>query len=175
MQHFILDAERRVVQSDLLAWGRWVGMVGSLEIARTELRHLLVLTSFAGIDISFGEGSPAFFETKVLDGVDELDCLEAIILGRSPRSAPGGNGTVALLGRRRPGCDVAGGRPSVSHERFSATGLPRPRPDILGGWFIGVECYMPLQCGRWLARPPPSQTEQGRGGQMCRRLENQGQ
>jgi len=77
MQHFILDADRRVVQSDLLAWGRWVGMVGSLEIARTELTHLLVLTSFAGIDISFGEGSPAYFETKVLDGLDELDCLEA--------------------------------------------------------------------------------------------------
>ena len=77
MQHFILDAERRVVPSDLLVWGRWVGMVGSLEIARTELRHLLVLTSFAGIDISFGEGPPAFFETRVLDGIDELDCLES--------------------------------------------------------------------------------------------------
>ena len=77
MQHFILDAERRVVQTDLQAWGRWVGTVGSLEIARTEVRHLLVLTSFAGIDISFGEGSPAFFETRVLDGLDELDCLEA--------------------------------------------------------------------------------------------------
>ena len=77
MQHFILDAQRRVVQTDLHAWGRWVGTVGSLEIARTELRHLLVLTSFAGIDIRFGEGSPAFFETRVLDGIDELDCLEA--------------------------------------------------------------------------------------------------
>ena len=77
MQHFILDPERRVVLSDLLAWGRWVGMVGSLEIARTELRHLLVLTSFAGIDISFGEGPPAFFETRVLDGMDELECLES--------------------------------------------------------------------------------------------------
>ena len=77
MQHFMLDAERRVVQTDLHAWGRWVGTVGSLEIARTELRHLLVLTSFAGIDIRFGEGSPAFFETRVLDGLDELDCLEA--------------------------------------------------------------------------------------------------
>jgi hypothetical protein len=76
MQHFILDAERRVVQIDLLAWGQWIGTVGSLEIARTELRHLLVLTSFAGIDIRFGEGPPAFFETRVLDGIDELDCLE---------------------------------------------------------------------------------------------------
>jgi hypothetical protein len=78
MQHFILDADRRVVRSDLLAWGRWVGTLGNLEIARTDLTHLLVLTSFVGIDISFGEGNPAFFETKVLDGVDELECLEAI-------------------------------------------------------------------------------------------------
>ena len=77
MQHFILDAERRVVRTDLLAWGQWIGTVGSLEIARTELRHLLVLTSFAGIDIRFGEGSPAFFETRVLDGIDELDCVNA--------------------------------------------------------------------------------------------------
>ena len=76
MQHFTLDAERRVVQTDLLAWGRWAGTVGSLEIARTELRHLLVLTSFAGIDISFEEGSPAFFETRVLDGLDEVECVE---------------------------------------------------------------------------------------------------
>ena len=74
MQHFILDAERRVVQTDLLAWGRWVGTVGSRGIARTELGHLLVLTSFAGIDISFGDGQPAFFETRVSDGIDELEC-----------------------------------------------------------------------------------------------------
>ena len=95
MQHFILDAERRVVQSDLLAWGRWVGTVGSLEIARTELRHLLVLTSFAGIDISFGEGSPAFFETRVLDGHRRARLPRGVLLGRSPRSAPGRDGAVA--------------------------------------------------------------------------------
>ena len=77
MQHFILDAQRRVVQSDLLAWGRWVGTAGSLEIARTELTHLLVLTAFAGIDISFGDGAPAFFETRVLDGIDELACVDS--------------------------------------------------------------------------------------------------
>jgi hypothetical protein len=76
MQHFILDGERRVVQADVLAWGRWVGTAGSLEIARTEARHLLVLTSFAGVDISFGEGPPMFFETRVLDGIDELECRE---------------------------------------------------------------------------------------------------
>jgi len=35
-----------------------------------------VLTSFAGIDISFGEGGPAFFETRMLDGVDKLDCID---------------------------------------------------------------------------------------------------
>jgi hypothetical protein len=76
MQHFILDAERRVVPTDLLAWGERAGTVGSRDIARTQLRHLLVLTSFAGIDISFGEGSPAYFETRVLDEFDALDCLE---------------------------------------------------------------------------------------------------
>jgi len=77
VKHFILDPKRRVVQTDLLSWGRWAGTVGCREIARTQVRHLLVLTSFAGIDISFGEGPPTFFETRVLDGLDELDCLEA--------------------------------------------------------------------------------------------------
>ena len=101
-----------------------------------------MLTSFAGIDISFGEGSPAFFETRVLDGIDELECLEFDVLGRSPRSAPGRDGTVALLGRRRPGCDVAGGRPSVSHRLFSATGRRWAAARHLGGWFIGIARYL---------------------------------
>ena len=51
-------------------------MVESRELARTQVRHLLVLTSFAGIDISFGEGPPRFFETRVLDGLDALECGE---------------------------------------------------------------------------------------------------
>jgi hypothetical protein len=77
VKHFILDTDRRVIEVDLLTWGRWVGTVENRELARTEVRHLLVLTSFAGIDISFGEGSPAFFETRVLDGMDELAYLES--------------------------------------------------------------------------------------------------
>jgi len=47
------------------------------QVARTEVRHLLVLTAFAGVDISFGDGPPAFFETRVLDGFDELECVES--------------------------------------------------------------------------------------------------
>jgi len=80
MQHFILDAERRVIAVELSAWSRWVRAGGHLEIARTEVRHLLVLTSFAGIDLSFGEGRPAFFETRVLDAGDELECLTSVTL-----------------------------------------------------------------------------------------------
>jgi hypothetical protein len=78
VKHFIIDADRRVIEVDLLFWGRWVGSVGNREIARTEVGHLLILTSFAGIDISFSEGPPAFFETRVLDGMDELECLESV-------------------------------------------------------------------------------------------------
>ena len=114
-----------------------------------------MLTSFAGIDISFGEGSPAFFETRVLDGLDELECLDEVdILGRSPRSAPGRDGPVALLGRRRPGCDMAGGRPWVDHVRFSANGgcIAR-RLDVFGGWFVNSPA-LPLQCCRRPARHP---------------------
>ena len=77
MKHFVLDAGQRVVEVDLLTWGRWVQAVENREVARSEVGHLLVLTSFAGIDLSFGDGAPAFFETRVLDGCDELECLES--------------------------------------------------------------------------------------------------
>jgi hypothetical protein len=77
VKHFILNADRRVVEVDLLSWGRWVGAIGNRQIARTKVGHLLVLTLFAGIDISFGDGPAAFFETRVLDGTDELECLES--------------------------------------------------------------------------------------------------
>jgi len=77
VRHYILDANRQAIAVDLLTWGRWVATVKNRELARTQVRHLLVLTSFAGIDISFGEGPPTFFETRVLEGLDELDCLES--------------------------------------------------------------------------------------------------
>jgi hypothetical protein len=77
VKHFILNADRRVVEVDLFSWGRWVGANWSQQIARTEIGHLLVLTSFAGIDLSFGDGPAAFLETRVLDGYEELECREA--------------------------------------------------------------------------------------------------
>ena len=77
MKHFVLDPDRRVVEADLLTWGRWVATCENREVARTEVGHLLVLTLFAGIDISFGDGPPALFERRVLDGCDELECLES--------------------------------------------------------------------------------------------------
>ena len=76
MKHFVLDADQRVVEVDLLTWGRWVQVVENREVARTRMGHLLVLTSFAGVDLSFGDGPPAFFETRVVDGCDELECVE---------------------------------------------------------------------------------------------------
>ena len=66
-----------MIEVDLLGWGRWRERGANPELARTEVGHLLVLTSFAGMDISFGDGPPAFFETRVLDGFDELDCFES--------------------------------------------------------------------------------------------------
>ena len=78
MKHYILDANHDVIEVDLLECGHWGE---SRELAQTEVGHLLVFTSFAGIDISFGDGPPAFFETRVLDGLDELECLEFIVLG----------------------------------------------------------------------------------------------
>ena len=57
MKHFILDADRHVIEVDPLTWGRWLGRA-ERRVARTEVRHLLVLTSFLGIDISFGDGEP---------------------------------------------------------------------------------------------------------------------
>jgi hypothetical protein len=76
VKHFVLDADQRIVEVDLHTWGGWMGAIGNHEIARTGVGHLLVLTSFAGIDISFGDGPPAFFEAHVLDGCDELECLD---------------------------------------------------------------------------------------------------
>jgi hypothetical protein len=77
VKHFVLDSDRSVIEVDLLAWGRCGGSGGSRELARAEVGHLLVLTAFAGIDLSFGDGPPAFFETRVLDGYQELECREA--------------------------------------------------------------------------------------------------
>jgi hypothetical protein len=76
VKHYILDASHHVIEADLLTWGRWFGQAERRPLARTEVRHLLVLTSFLGIDVSFGDGEPAFFETKVLDGMDELECTQ---------------------------------------------------------------------------------------------------
>jgi hypothetical protein len=77
VKHFVLDADLRVVEADLLAWGRWVQAVENREVAQTRIGHLLVVTSFAGIDLSFGDGPPAYFETRVVDGSDELECVES--------------------------------------------------------------------------------------------------
>jgi len=64
-----------------------------------------VLTSFAGIDIGFGEGPPAFFETRVLDGYDELECLESLSWNEArARHAA----ATERLGQGSPGCNKAG-------------------------------------------------------------------
>ena len=76
MKHYILDAEHRVIEADLLTWGRWFEVVENRHLARTKVRHLLILTTFLGIDIDFGEGRPSFFETRVLDALDELECVQ---------------------------------------------------------------------------------------------------
>ena len=74
MKHYILDASHDVIEVDLLECRRWHE---SRELERTAVGLVLVLTSFAGIDISFGDGPPAFFETRVLDGIDELECVDS--------------------------------------------------------------------------------------------------
>ena len=45
VKHFVLNPDRRVIEVELLTWGRWFGTVRSRELARTEVRHLLVVTS----------------------------------------------------------------------------------------------------------------------------------
>jgi hypothetical protein len=55
-RHLILDASHRVIEVDLLTWGRCLRAARHREVARTEVGYPLVLTSFAGIDISFGDG-----------------------------------------------------------------------------------------------------------------------
>ena len=76
MRHYILDAEHRVTGTDLLTWSRWFGVVENRQLACTEIGHLLVLTTFVGIDLNFDEGKPMFFETKVMDDLEELECRQ---------------------------------------------------------------------------------------------------
>jgi hypothetical protein len=77
VKHFVLDGDRSVIEVDLLTWSHCGCRSEGRELARAEVGHLLILTAFAGIDLSFGEGEPTFFETRVLDGYDELECREA--------------------------------------------------------------------------------------------------
>ena len=55
MKHYILDAEHCVIEADLLTWGRWFEVVENRYLARTKVRHLLVLTTFSP--------APGFAET----------------------------------------------------------------------------------------------------------------
>ena len=77
-------------------------------------------------------GQPAFFETRVLDGIDELDCLEASP-GRKPLAgirlcAPMGRLGRRRLGRRRTHAGQAVGRRRTSGRRScSASSAPARR------------------------------------------------
>lgn len=70
MKHYILDADHRAVETDLLTWAYWLEDCPQARIVeRTSTGKVRVSTVFLGIDHRFhGAGPPLLFETMVFGG-----------------------------------------------------------------------------------------------------------
>lgn len=77
IQHYILDENRNLVAVDTATWAAWCERTHGEEferlcrVGRTYIGPIDVSTVFlaAGIDLSWGQGKPQFFETMVFGGL----------------------------------------------------------------------------------------------------------
>lgn len=86
--HYILDAERHVIEVDLFTWAQWFGEAtetGERVVAQTQIRAgAYVSTVFLGLDHRFhGDGPPIVFESMAFTarevwrpGLDEREARE---------------------------------------------------------------------------------------------------
>lgn len=73
--HWILDEQRRPHQVPLMEWGEWMeANYGKRHVGDEQVGGCRVSTVFLGLDHSFGDGPPIFWETMVFgDGSFDLD------------------------------------------------------------------------------------------------------
>ena len=163
MQHFILDAERRVVQT-LLAWGRWVGTVGSLEShGRSWGTFWCSRRSPASISVLVMDRPPS--SKRGSRTASTNSSARHLRPGRSPWQARGPDGTVERLGRRLTGGGNAGARGSVRPARFG-----REAGDSRGASYLPGRPGSVLKAGHLPHQfPPPAARlrSRGSGGKRC--------
>ena len=64
---YILSGHKAMPCDDLLKWAEWVETADRV-VAQETVGKVVVSTVFLGLDYSFGNGPPLFFETMVLGG-----------------------------------------------------------------------------------------------------------
>jgi hypothetical protein len=70
LKYYILDAENRVIETDLITWGMWFENLNNRIVGYTEITsEITVSTIFIGIDHRiYGNGPPLLFETIIFGG-----------------------------------------------------------------------------------------------------------
>lgn len=63
----VLDAQKAVVPADISTWSDFLDGDGK-RVGRTEVGEASVSTVFLGVDHSFGDGPPLWFETMIFGG-----------------------------------------------------------------------------------------------------------
>jgi hypothetical protein len=76
MKHYILDSEKRPVETDLMTWARWFEHFPNRRVNITVIKpNIEVSTVFLGIDHRFGyQGPPLLFESMVFVNGESIDC-----------------------------------------------------------------------------------------------------
>ena len=72
LRYYTLDADHRIVETDMMTWATAMKSVANRLVARTEFDDIAVSTVFVGLDHRYhGNGPPLVFETMIFGG--ELD------------------------------------------------------------------------------------------------------
>jgi hypothetical protein len=68
-KYYVLDAECRVVEADLMTWAHFFERIENRTVGWTQITsECVVSTVFLGINHQFGKGPPIVFETLVIGG-----------------------------------------------------------------------------------------------------------
>ena len=70
--HYILDDKHNLIAVDLIDWARWFEKADRT-VKKTNVGAVEISTVFLGLDNSFGEGPPLFFETMIFGGKHDQD------------------------------------------------------------------------------------------------------
>ena len=73
IRHYVLDADNRPVEADLMTWAQWWETASNRIVDWTQINsEVMVSTVFLGLDHRFGgKGPPLLFETMIFGAGDE--------------------------------------------------------------------------------------------------------